>query len=153
MSRKLDIFLKVIDIWSTTQDIDGVLDHLSDDIVWHYSAVTKPPKVGKAGAREFLEAFAGHVRNPRWRIFDYAERGNTLFVEGVDDFDTPDGKRIITPYMGVYEFDGDLICGWRDYFDRGVADAGAKGEALPDFAVALIDRSAITAGNSIASQA
>ncbi|WP_158291237.1 hypothetical protein [Marinicauda pacifica] len=45
--------------------------------------------------------------------------------------------------MGILEFEGDLICGWRGYFDRGVADRGAQGEALPDYAQALVDRPAV----------
>ena len=145
MSKKLEIFLKVIDVWCKDQDIDAVLEHLSDDLVWHFSAATKPPMVGKGGARAFLDAFCKQAKSPRWRIFNYAERDNMLLVEGVDDFDTPDGKQVVIPYMGIYEFDGDLICGWRDYFDRGVAEAGTKGEPLPDFAAALANRPAIRA--------
>ncbi|MEL6364446.1 MAG: nuclear transport factor 2 family protein [Pseudomonadota bacterium] len=143
MTARIDLFRAVIETWRDTQDVDAVLSKMTDDVVWHYSAATKAPKIGKDGAREFLDSFKENVRNPRWRIFEYAENGDTLFVEGVDEFDTPDGKTVVIPYAGVIEFRGDLICGWRDYFDRKIADAGARGEALPDYAAALADRQAV----------
>jgi len=144
MGSKMDLFRSVIDVWRDTQDVEAVVSKMTDDVVWHYSAATKSPKHGKDGAREFLNSFKETVRNPRWRIFNYAENDTMLFVEGVDEFDTPDGKTVVIPYMGVIEFRGDLICGWRDYFDRKIADAGARGEALPDYAAALADRKAVS---------
>ena len=143
MAAKIEILLSLIESWSAEKNIDKVLAYLTDDVVWHYSAITQAPKIGHAGAREFLEPFAARAQNPRWRIFDYAERGNSLFVEGVDEFDTAEGIAVTIPYMGVYEFRGDKICGWRDYFDRGVADRSSRGQALPDYAQALADRKAI----------
>ncbi|MBO6764300.1 nuclear transport factor 2 family protein [Maricaulis sp.] len=143
MSRKTDILQSIIDVWCHDQDIDAVLAHVSDDLVWHYSAISQPPKHGKAGAREFLEAYKAKVRNPRWRIFKVAETEDALFVEGVDEFDTADGHHAVVPYMGILEFDGDLISGWRDYFDRGSADRSAAGTPLPDYTTALTARTAV----------
>ena len=145
MSRKAEILQSIIDVWCRDQDIDAVLAHLSDDLVWQYSAISQPPKHGKAGAREFLEAYKAKVRNPRWRIFRIAETEDALFVEGVDEFDTADGHHAVVPYMGILEFDGDLITGWRDYFDRGSADRSAAGTPLPDFTAALTARPAALA--------
>lgn len=143
MSRKAEILQSIIDVWCRDQDIDAVLAHLSDDLVWHYSAISQPPKHGKTGAREFLEAYKAKVRNPRWRIFRIAETQDALFVEGVDEFDTANGHHAVVPYMGILEFDGDLITGWRDYFDRGSADRSAAGTPLPDFTAALTARRAV----------
>ncbi|GLK52508.1 nuclear transport factor 2 family protein [Maricaulis virginensis] len=143
MSRKTEILQSIIDVWCRDQDIDAVLTHLSDDLVWHYSAISQPPKHGKAGAREFLEAYKAKVRNPHWRIFRIAETEDALFVEGVDAFDTADGHHAVVPYMGILEFDGDLITGWRDYFDRGSADRSAAGMPLPDYTRALTARPAV----------
>lgn len=136
MSRKKAVLQAVIDAWCERQDIDEVLSHMTDDIVWHFSAVSVPPKTGKSGAREFLTAFKARVSSPAWRIFRIAETEDALFVEGADAFDAPDGRHVVVPYMGILEFDGDRICAWRDYFDRGTADGGA----LPDHARALVDR-------------
>lgn len=142
-SRKIDILQSVINAWCERQDIDAVLAHLTEDVVWHHSAVTKEPKIGHQGAREFLTAYKEHVRNPAWRMFSIAETGDSLLVEGVDEFDTKDGHHVVIPYMGILEFRRDRICAWRDYFDRGVADRGAQGETLPDFARALTNRPAV----------
>ncbi|WP_440958665.1 nuclear transport factor 2 family protein [Oceanicaulis sp. LC35] len=136
MSSKQAVLQAVIDAWCERQDIDAVLAHMTDDIVWHYSAISQPPKTGKAGAREFLTAFKEKVRNPAWRIFRLAESEDALFVEGADVFETADGRRVEVPYMGILEFEGDLICAWRDYFDRASADGGA----LPDHARDLTQR-------------
>jgi len=143
MADKIDVLKRVIAVWSERQDIDAVLDLMTDDVIWHYSAVTAPPAIGKAGARAFLEGFRDRVRNPRWRIFRYAECGDALFLEGADEFDTPDGRTVVIPYMGILEFRDGLISGWRDYFDRGVADRGIAGEKLPSYAQALADRAAL----------
>jgi len=140
---KIDILKELTGVWRDTQDIDRVLEYLTDDIVWHYSAVTLPPKHGKDGAREFLEAYKERVSEPRWRIFDYAERDDKLFVEGIDSFKGPNGNYVEIPYMGIYEFRGDLICAWRDYFDRSVANAWQTGASLPDYARPLADREEI----------
>ena len=139
MSRKQAVLQAVIDAWCDRQDIDAVLSHMTDDIVWHYSAVSQPPKTGKAGAREFLTAFKQKVRNPAWRVFRLAESEDALFVEGADVFETADGRRVEVPYMGILEFEGDLICAWRDYFDRASADSGA----VPEYAQPLTRRPVI----------
>jgi limonene-1,2-epoxide hydrolase len=146
MTAKIDILLELIRVWNATQDIDRVLTFLDPDIVWHFSAVTQAPKRGHAGAREFLEGFKRRARNPQWRITDYAERGDMLFVEGSDVFETLDGVTVTIPYMGAYRFRDGRICAWRDYFDRGVADRGVAGEPLPAFARELVDRPAIIQG-------
>lgn len=143
MKSKTEVLSEVIKVWSERQDIDAVLEHLTEDVEWHFSAVTQPPKIGHKGAREFLTSFKERVRNPRWRIFRTAESGDILMVEGADEFETPDGTRVVIPYMGALEFRGEKICAWRDYFDRGVADRAVKGEPLPDYAQKLVDREAL----------
>jgi len=143
MTAKIDVLKAVIKHWSERQDVDAVLEHLSDGLVWHFSAVTQPAVHGKAGARKFLEGFKNRVKNPRWRIFRIAETDDALFVEGADEFETPDGTTVVIPYMGILDFDGDLIIGWRDYFDRGIADDGVAGKGLPDHAADLISREAL----------
>jgi limonene-1,2-epoxide hydrolase len=142
MTSRLSLYQGLIESWKQ-QDIDAVLERLSDDIVWHYAAGILPPLRSKRAARKFLENFAARLSEVRWRVFDYAERGDRLFVEGVDEWFTKEGVRVATPYAGVLEFRGDLICGWRDYFDAGVAaDMQAGGVAAVELDQ-LIDRPAI----------
>lgn len=139
MGRHYDTLLQVIAAWQA-KDIDGVLAHMTDDIVWHYAAAAMPPVRSKATAAKLLRRFHGDMHGIEWRIFAHAEAGDRLFIEGVDDYRTTDGHRVATPYAGVLEFRGDLICGWRDYVDLGVAAQQKAGEALSAQVHELIDR-------------
>ncbi len=139
MGRCYGILLKVIEAWQA-KDIEGVLSHMDDDIVWHYAAAAMPPVRGKASARKLLNRFHGDMHAIQWRIFAHAESGNRLFLEGVDDYTTADGKRVATPYAGVLDFRGDLIVGWRDYVDLGVAAEQKSGTPLTPQVEMLLDR-------------
>jgi ketosteroid isomerase-like protein len=143
MSKNFRIYLSVIEAWKR-KDIEAVLSHLTDDIVWHYAAAIAPPAIGHAGARKFMERFGARITEIRWRVFDYAESGDTLFVEGVDEFFTKDGARVATPYAGVLEFRGDRIRAWRDYCDAGVSAAMQAGGAASAHVEQLIAREAVS---------
>jgi len=53
-----------------------------------------------------------------WRIDRAAEGADFLMVEGYEEYtDTRSGKRIAHPYMGIFEFRGDKVAKWRDYFE------------------------------------
>ena len=93
MSSKFEIMKALIAAWSAG-DIDGALSFMSDDIVWHYAAAVAPPLKGKVKARKFLENFKSQISEVRWRIFDHAESGDRLFVEGVDEYFAKDGARV-----------------------------------------------------------
>jgi len=136
MTRRLDQFLKIIAAW-TRKDIDAVLGMMSDDIVWHYAAGAQPPLVGKAAARKFMTRFAADIAHVRWRVFHHAETADRLFVEGVDEYTTPQGVVVTAPYAGVIEFAGDLVTGWRDYVDVGIIAAQRSGETAAPHVKAL----------------
>lgn len=140
MSR-YDQFAAVIEAWKR-RDIEAVLAAMDDDIVWHYAAAAAPPARGKAKARAFLERFSATIASIRWRIFAHAETADTLFVEGVDEYDSVSGVTVLAPYAGVIEFKGDKIIGWRDYVDTGVIAASEKGEPPSKQVVELIGRPA-----------
>ena len=144
--EKLDVLLNVIRHWRAG-DIDAVLSHFHDDIVWHYAAAVAPPLRGKAKARKFLERFKAQVSAIRWRVFDSAESSDRLFVEGVDEYDTAEGVVVMAPYAGVLEFVGPLIIGWRDYVDVGVMEAQRAGTATSPWVMALADRPALAGPN------
>lgn len=139
MGRCYGILLQVIEAWQA-KDIEGVLSHMDDDIVWHYAAAAMPPVRGKASARKLLNRFQADMHAIQWRIFAHAESGDRLFLEGVDDYTTADGKRVATPYAGVLDFRGDLIVGWRDYVDLGVAAEQKSGAPLTPQVEMLLDR-------------
>jgi limonene-1,2-epoxide hydrolase len=139
MGRHYDILLKVIETWQT-KDAEGVLAHLHEDIIWHYAAAAVPPIRGKAMARKLLTRFQQDMHGIQWRIFAHAEVGDTLFIEGVDDYQSTDGHRIATPYAGVLDFRDGLIIGWRDYVDIGVIAQQKAGEPLSKQVLELITR-------------
>lgn len=142
MSAKLKVMKALIAAWSKG-DVDGALAHMHEDIVWHYAASVAPPLKGKVKARKFLENFKSQISEVRWRIFDYAENGDRLFVEGVDEYLSKDGGLVAAPYAGVIEFSGDLIIGWRDYVDMGVMESQQAGNPRAAWVDALIDRVAL----------
>ena len=122
------------------KDIDKVLTFLHEDVVWHYAAGPMPPVRGKATAAKLLGRFTADMHDIQWRIFAHAETGDRLFVEGVDEYTSADGKRIAAPYAGVLEFKDGLIIGWRDYVDIGVIAAQKAGEPITAQVEALLAR-------------
>jgi len=124
------------------KDLEGMLVHIDDDIVWH-SHVGSPPIVGKAAMREFAIKLTAQMNDIKWRIFETATNGNRVFLEGVDDFVTSEGRRVVQPYAGILAFKGARIVEWRDYFDRALFDRLKAGEPMPDYLQALADRPAL----------
>jgi len=123
------------------KDLAAVLDLCADDIVW-YSHVASPPIVGKTVMRAFMEKLSEAMPVVRWRIFHYAESGDLVFTEGVDDFTAPDGRNVAIPYAGVLRFRDGKITEWRDYFDRTSFDRFKAGEKPAEHMSALMFRAA-----------
>lgn len=131
-------FLDVIRAWKV-HDIDGVLAGLTEDIVW-YAFVGAPPVIGKPAMRKRLEELAVGRSKEDWRIFHHAVNGSRLFVEGVDAYTDGAGRYIAVPYAGVVEFRGDLVSGWRDYFDLGTMQQMKAGGPVPAAIEPLVSR-------------
>lgn len=120
-------------------DLNAVLAHIADDIVWH-SHVGSPPIIGKAAVRPVFEQLAASMLNLRWRIVNHAQVGNSLLSEGVLEFTSRDGHQIALPYMGILAFRGTLITEWRDYFDLALYERMKSGEKMPEYLQALASR-------------
>ena len=135
--------LGLISAWRA-RDIDGVLSFMHDDIVWHFAAVIAPPLKGKVKARKLLEAMALEVRDVTWRIFDFAEKGERLFVEGVDEYVSTAGHLVSAPYAGVVEFREGKIIGLREYFDIASVNALKAGDPMKEHVRAMIAREAVS---------
>ena len=142
MGSKINIYLSIIQIWKA-KDVEGVLAHLTDDVIWHHAAAIEPPLRSKQAAREWLEQYGGAVNDSKWRVVNYAETETQLFIEGIEEYHTSEGVHIVLPYSGVYDFRGDKISGWRDYFDRGLTVRLREGQAIPDFVEELAARPAL----------
>lgn len=140
---QIQILLQLINAWKA-KDVDSVLSFMHDDIVWHYAAVIAPPLKGKAKARKLLEGMAPQLRDVTWRIFDHAETGERLFVEGVDEYVSAEGRLVSAPYAGVVEFRDGKIIGLREYFDMSAVTALKSGEPMKEHVRVLIAREAIS---------
>jgi ketosteroid isomerase-like protein len=144
---RLDTLLSLIEFWKD-RNIDGVLSVMHEDIVWHYAAAIAPPVIGRAKARRLLESLAPGIGEVRWRIFDYAERDETLFVEGVDEYVSSEGRLVSAPYAGVALFKDGLIIALREYFDLSGVTRMKEGDAAPQHVRELIARNALKLGET-----
>lgn len=138
----LRVMKAIITAWHT-QDVEGVLAHLTEDVVWHNSSGYAPAANGKAAMRSVLQTMAPLIEKSAWRMFDYAVSGNCLFTEGVDEFWTKSGAHVAIPYAGIFEFRGSQICDWREYFDGRISSEMKNGAPMTDEIRSLIERQAI----------
>src|SRR5688572_2629160 len=116
MGKHTDTLHDVIEAWHRL-DVEGVIKHLHKDFVWNNSGGMRPTIDGKDAMREALVGMAGKLDSNSWRLFDVAEIGDTVWMEGVDEFIGKDGVRLAVPYAGVLEFKDGLILKWREYFN------------------------------------
>ena len=47
---------------------------------------------------------------------NWAENGDKVLTEGIEDYVNADGVSVSHPYMGIIEFRDGKIVAWRDYF-------------------------------------
>lgn len=141
VTEPLQVLREVILAWRR-KDLEGMLKYIHDDIAWH-SHVGSPPLQGKVAMREFAGRLTSQMQEIHWRLFEAARDGDTLHVEGVDDFVSTEGRRIVVPYAGVLKFRDGRIVEWRDYFDRALFDRLKTGEPLPAYLDALANRPAL----------
>ena len=141
MVDHLPTYHSLIEAWKK-KDIDAVLAKVTDDFEWHY-LVGLPPLNGKDAARAFLEKFGGSIAEVRWRVFDAFQKDNKIVVEGVDEYTTTTGGRVVVPYMGILEFRDGKIAKWRDYCDSALAGRLKNGEEVPPHVEKLAARTAI----------
>ena len=141
MPNYIDQVTTLITDWRR-KDIKAVLSRVTDDIAWH-THVGSPPVNGKPAMEQILNTLATQMNDVKWRIFHYAQHENRIFLEGVDDFVNPEGRRVVLPYAGVLAFRGTLVSEWRDYFDRNLFNKLKAGEPAPDYIDALTTRKAL----------
>jgi len=98
-----------------SRDVEGIMAAFSDDPFYHN--IPMEPLTSKAAIRGFIEPFLTPVTGVEWTVHFIAEdAAGVVLTERVDAFEFGD-KRIALPVMGTFEFDGDKIARWRDYFD------------------------------------
>jgi limonene-1,2-epoxide hydrolase len=96
-------------------DFDAVVASFTDDGVYHNIPVD--PMVGHEQIRAMIDGFTNGLDIVEFKILEMLSRGSTVITERVDIFRKPDGSTVELPVMGIFEFEGDKIARWREYFD------------------------------------
>lgn len=142
MPRLYPVLQAIIAAWRT-QDVEGVLAHVTDDIIWRNSSGFAPAIHGKAAMRTALQGMARVIKTSAWRIFDHAESADRLFMEGVDEFWLKTGEHVAIPYAGSLQFHGLLVSEWREYYDGRISAAMKAGAPMTDELRAMLARPAV----------
>jgi limonene-1,2-epoxide hydrolase len=97
------------------RSVDDFLVLMTPDV--RYLNVGMPEMVGHDQIRAAITLFLAGATAVRWSVHHIAETADgTVPTERTDVFEM--GPRTVAiPVMGVFEFSGDKISAWRDYFD------------------------------------
>jgi limonene-1,2-epoxide hydrolase len=100
------------------KDWDTIRASLHPAVVYHN--IPMPVVKGVDASIAVLKQFMDDALHISFEIIAIAEdsQGRVLH-ERLDKFTLPGGKQISLPVCGVFDYDGDKIIGWRDYFDLG----------------------------------
>jgi limonene-1,2-epoxide hydrolase len=98
-------------------DHDKVVAFFTEDGVYHNIPVD--PLVGHDAIRAMVDGFTNGMglKVVEFRIDVMLSRGSTVVTERVDIFAKADGVHVELPVLGIFEFEGDKIAHWREYFD------------------------------------
>lgn len=138
----LGVVKSIMKAWEK-QDVETVLTHVTDDVIYHMTSGYRPALVGKDAVRKVLQSMAPVIKTSAWRLFDAVESHDRLFVEGVDEFWMTSGAHVAIPYAGVFRFRGRLIYDWREYYDGRISSEMKNGAPMTDEIKSLISRPAI----------
>ena len=109
-----DIVRALIAAWER-RSIDDILATMTPDV--RYLNVGMPQMVGHDQVRAGLTGFLAASTKVHWTVHHIAEAADgAVMTERTDVFEMGP-KTVSIPVMGVFEFDGDKISAWRDYFD------------------------------------
>lgn len=98
------------------RDVEGIVESFIDSGVYHNMPME--PIAGKEDIRAFVTEFLSTVCDAEWEVIHIVEgEGGVVLTERVDSFEYGKGKKVSIPVMGTFEFSGDKIAKWRDYFD------------------------------------
>jgi limonene-1,2-epoxide hydrolase len=97
-------------------DVDAILEHFTDDAIYHDIPVPNDPAVGKAAIKVKLDYLApvDHM------VFDIAAMvadGDRVMVERVETWHFQTGETVALPVMCTIEVRGGKIAIWREYWD------------------------------------
>jgi limonene-1,2-epoxide hydrolase len=114
MTSNCDRVREFIGAWEA-RDVEAILARMTPDAT--YLNVGLSEARGHEAIRATITPFLITVGAVRWSITHIAETASgVVLTERVDVFVMGD-KTLSIPVMGAFEFHGDLISAWRDYFD------------------------------------
>ena len=97
------------------RSIDDILATMTPQV--RYLNVGMPEMVGHEAIRAGLAGFLGASTKVHWTVHHIAETpSGAVLTERTDVFEMGP-KTVSIPVMGVFEFEGEKISAWRDYFD------------------------------------
>jgi limonene-1,2-epoxide hydrolase len=64
-----------------------------------------------------IDGFTAGLKVKVFRIDNMISNGPMVVTERVDIFEKEDGSEVELPVLGIFEFEGDKIAKWREYFD------------------------------------
>jgi len=102
------------DAWAEG-DHDKVVAFFTEDGVYHNIPVD--PMVGHEAIRMMIDGFTAGLKVKVFRIDNMISKGPMVVTERVDIFEKEDGSEVELPVLGIFEFEGDKIAKWREYFD------------------------------------
>ena len=109
-----EILQRFNDAWCA-RDVEAILSFFTDDAEY-INIPMDPPNRGIAQIRAFIEGFVGMLDSIEFVVHKQVVQGDLVMNERTDRI-VMNGKSIDLPVMGVFEFRGDKIAKWRDYFD------------------------------------
>ena len=114
MASNADRVRDFIAAWEA-RDVDGILSRMAPDAT--YLNVGLSEAKGHDAIRAVVAPFLATASAVQWTITHLAETGDgVVLTERLDVFVMGD-KTLSVPVMGAFEFSGDKISAWRDYFD------------------------------------
>ncbi len=96
-------------------DFDTVVNFFTPDGVYHNIPVD--PMVGHEAIRMMIDGFTAGLTIVQFRIDNMLSKGSMVVTERVDIFAKENGDQVQLPVLGIFEFEGDKIARWREYFD------------------------------------
>ena len=115
MARNAEIIDHFIAAWSK-KDVDRIMSFFTPDAVYTNVPI-EPPNVGHEMIRKTIEGFVGMAEAIEFRVHHQGESPKGVVLNERTDRFKIGGRWVEAGVMGVFEFEGEKIKAWRDYFD------------------------------------
>jgi limonene-1,2-epoxide hydrolase len=117
MSDHASIVVDFINAWME-RDVDKIMSFFVEDCIYHN--IPMEAAQGLDAVRAMIKSFVDMAEKIEWTIHHIGESSDgVVLTERTDRFLIGENW-IALQVMGVFEFSGDKISVWRDYFDLGM---------------------------------